>query len=66
MLQEATIKAAEKQEDFVFSFKTELWVAGKLVLISSSLQAGGRVHPGQVASLSQACLWTVGGSRSTW
>ncbi|MEQ2289415.1 hypothetical protein AMECASPLE_032734 [Ameca splendens] len=29
------------------------WVTGKLVPISSSLQARGRVHPGQVASPSQ-------------
>ncbi|MEQ2303988.1 hypothetical protein AMECASPLE_022416, partial [Ameca splendens] len=68
------------------------WVTGKLVPISRSLLAGGRVHPGQVASplqgntqtikhtlihppkgnfqrdqlTEQACLWTVGGTRSTW
>ncbi|MED6241687.1 hypothetical protein ATANTOWER_023963 [Ataeniobius toweri] len=29
------------------------WVVGKLVPISSSLWAGGRIHPGQVTSPSQ-------------
>ncbi|MEQ2295001.1 hypothetical protein AMECASPLE_009663 [Ameca splendens] len=45
------------------------WYTEELVLISSSLQARGGVHPGQVASPSQGNTetinWTVGGSQST-
>ncbi|MEQ2176569.1 hypothetical protein GOODEAATRI_029308 [Goodea atripinnis] len=36
-----------------------LWVAGKLVPISSSLLAGGGVHPGQVAGPSQGNTQTT-------
>ncbi|MEQ2294523.1 hypothetical protein AMECASPLE_004812 [Ameca splendens] len=36
-----------------------LWVTGKLVPISSSLLAGGGVHPGQVASPSQGNTQTT-------
>ncbi|MED6266668.1 Adenylosuccinate synthetase isozyme 1 C [Characodon lateralis] len=43
------------------AFPTEQlnWVAGKLVPISSSLWAGGGVHPGQVASPSQGNTQTT-------
>ncbi|MEQ2316969.1 hypothetical protein AMECASPLE_037941, partial [Ameca splendens] len=44
-------KRKEKSEQALLSF--EKWVTGELVPISCSLQARGRVQPGQVTSPSQ-------------
>ncbi|MEQ2196380.1 hypothetical protein XENOCAPTIV_023255 [Xenoophorus captivus] len=46
----STLEATQSQS---FSTLLPSWVTGKLVPISSSLWAGGGVHPGQVARPSQ-------------